>query len=1001
MLDKELFQIGSFSVTVLVVVLVALLLILLVAAFAFRQNYIIQVRLSRLMDAESAKHNQEGFVTLLRKRKKKILKNSRQVSPAIVIFSLDNLGGIYVGYKNQRLLMRTISDVFTEGLEKQEFVTRIDFSKFGLIVTDRNREEVKEFILKCIERLNETDFENYGFYTFDVTCAVYEAVPLENPKDEVALAIHTLKYAVVKDGNIYYYSQDVLDKVNKLEEINASKETAMEAGLIIPYVQPKVDFKTGKVVGGEVLVRWINDDGSIKYYPDEFIPLFESNGYIRQIDLKMFESTCIILQNAKNTGHDIIISTNFSKLTLNSLRSIDPLLEITNKFGVNPASIEIEITESEFVSTNQAFTASILRLRQAGFRIAMDDFGKEYSSLSLLTENRFDTIKVDKFFFENSLATDKEKNVAKNIINLLSSVGCKICLEGIETLTCLDYLATVNRQVLLQGYYFSKPIPEVKFEQFLDTTFPFNYPEDSDKPKPQVIIQTVEVEKRVEVEKKPAEPADGDTNNHTTINVTTNTQNEALDSLKAQMAEMQKKFEQQLQEQRDLTHKRDMELMQQQLEFIKKTQEMQAKNKPVELETQLIDNREDERVRRLKEQLDELERERERERRERDRERDRDRDSYRDRRDYDDLQQQIRDLRNQQNNNNNGPIYAQPMGYPYPYPPYAPYPYPYPYPQQQPQQNIDVDALIDKLSKKQKEQVDSAMDEMKAQNQTLQDRLDAERKEREELEAMLRDIQAKAEEEEVDEAEQEREQEEADKALTLDVDALPVDDDNDTDDDSDDDNDSDADADDDADVENEEPVEKSELTLEQIEALVKNYQDRFQEDWMSHAKEELQGGFDELVKGLRFYKLQNAERKTFVDKVKKLSPEVKQIYNIVKNEFMKYNGVTNKLTNSCDVLYKGRNQIAKINFTKSKVRLYLGLDPNNEEYAKIPHKDLSSKRAHARTPFYMLLKSPLSVKRAKKLIADLMVIHNCDENVNYKPIDYATKYKFFKKDQKK
>ena len=983
MLDKVLFQIGSFEVTVLVVVLVALLIVLLVAAMAFRQNYIIQVRLSRLMDAESAKHNHEGFVTLLRKRKKKILKNSRQVSPAIVIFSLDNLGGVYVGYKNQRLLMRTISDVFTEGLKKREFVTRIDFCKIGLIVTDRNREEVKKFILKCIEHLNEIEFPNYGYYTFDVTCAVYEAVPLENPKDEVALAIQTLKYAVVKDGNIYYYSQDVLDKVNKLEEINASKESAMEEGFIIPYVQPKVDFKTGKVVGGEVLVRWINDDGSIKYFPDEFVPLFESNGYIRQIDLKMFEATCIILQNAKNTGHDIVVSTNFSKLTLNSLRKIDQLLEITTKYGVNPSSIEIEITESEFVSTNQAFTASILRLRQAGFRIAMDDFGKDYSSLSLLTENRFDTIKVDKFFFENSLATDKEKNVAKNIINLLSSVGCKICLEGIETLTCLDYLATVNRQVLLQGYYFSKPIPEVKFEQFLDTIFPFNYPVDSDKIKPQVIVQTVEVEK------KGVDATDTDTNNHTTINVTTNAQNEALDSLKAQMSEMQRKFEQQLQEQRELTHKRDIELMQQQLEFIKKTQEMQAKNKPVELETQLIDNREDDRVKRLKEQLDELERERERDRRERERERDRERDSYRDRRDYDDLQQQIRDLKNQQNNNG-------PMGYPYPYPPYAPYPYPYPYPQQQQsQQNIDVDALIDKLSKKQKEQVDSAMDEMKAQNQSLQDRLDAERKEREELEAMLKDIQTKAEEE-VSLEEQEREQEEADNALTLDIDALPVDDgqedseDNDTDDaDSDDEN------------EAEKPVEKSELTLEQIEALVKNYQDRFQEDWMSHAKEELQGGFDELVKGLKFYKLQNAERKTFVDKVKKLSPAVKQIYNIVKNEFMKYNGVTNKLTNSCDVLYKGRNQIAKINFTKSKVRLYLGLDPNNEEYKKIPHKDLSSKRAHARTPFYMLLKSPLSVKRAKKLIADLMVMHNCEENLNYKPIDYATKYKFFKKDQKK
>ena len=994
MLDKVLFNIGSFEVTVLIVILFALLLILIVAAVAFQQNYLIQVRLSRLMDAESNKHNQEGFVTLLHKRRKKILKNSRQVSPAIIIFSLENLGGIYVGYKQQRLLMRTISDVFTEGLEKPEFVSRIDFSKFGVILTDRNREQVKEYILKCINRLNETSFENYGLYTFDYTAAVYEAVPLENEKREVDLAVHTLKYAVIKDGNIYYYSQDVLNMVQKLETINSLKETAMENNQIIPYVQPKVDFKTGKVVGGEVLVRWINPDGSIQYYPDEFVPVFESNGYIRTIDMKMFESACQISQNARNTGHaDVIISTNFSKLTLNSLRTVEPLLQITSKYGVDPSQIEIEITESEFVSTNQAFTTSILRLRQAGFRISMDDFGKEYSSLALLTENRFDTIKVDKFFFENSLSTEKEKNVATNIINLLKSVGCKICLEGIETLTCLDYLATVNRNMILQGYYFSKPIPQPKFEQFLDTIFKFEYPDDSDQPK-------VEVK-----EKKEEKDESGDTTNHTTINVTTNTQTAEITALKEQMAAMQHTFEEQLRLEREQAHKRDMDLMNQQIEFIKKTQELQAQNKPEELETKIVDRREDERVRRLQEQLDLLERERDRERRERD--------SYRDRRDYEDLQQQIRDLRNSQNN---GPTYVQPiqpMGYPYPYPPYAPYPYPYaaPYPAQ-PQQPIDVDALIEKLSKKQKEQVDSAVDEMKAQNQTLQERLEAERREREELEAMLRDIQERQNEPEepiVDEATQEAEQEAANEALVLDVDELPqadvneaVEDAEEVEDTEDGDaEDGDAEGDGESEEAQEEPVEKPELTLEQIEALVKSYQDRFKDDWMSHAKEELQGGFDELTKGLKFYKLHNAEKRTFVDKVKKLNPEMKQIYNIVKNELMKYNGVTNRLTNSCDVIYKGRNQIAKINFTSSKIRLYLALDPKSEEYEKIPHKDLSDKRAHARTPFYMLLKSALSVKRAKKLITDLMVKNGCEENTSYKPIDYATKYKFFKKDQKK
>lgn len=166
-LDKVLFTIKDFEVTILVIILALLILILLVAAIAFRQNYIIQVRLSRLMDAESVKHNQEGFVFLLNKRKKKIQKLSKEISPTIVIFSLENLGTLYVGYKNHRHLMRTITDIFTEGLENPEFVSRVDFSKIGVILTDRNRETVKEYILKCLKRLDETEFENYGYYTFD------------------------------------------------------------------------------------------------------------------------------------------------------------------------------------------------------------------------------------------------------------------------------------------------------------------------------------------------------------------------------------------------------------------------------------------------------------------------------------------------------------------------------------------------------------------------------------------------------------------------------------------------------------------------------------------------------------------------------------------------------------------------------------------------------------------------------------------------------------------
>lgn len=1121
MLDKELFKIGNFSVTGLVMLLSVLLLILLVAAIAFRQNYIIQVRLSRLMDAESIKHNYEGFTTLLNKRKKKIKKASRQVSPAIVIFSLENLASLYIGYKNNRYLMRTISDIFTEGLYKPEFVSRIDFSKFGVVLADRNREEVKEYILKCIERLNETDFEAYGYYTFDVTCAVYEAVPFQNIKREVDLAIHTLKYATIKDEHIYYYSEDVLRTVLRLEEMNEIKETELENGHIVGYIQPKIDFTNGKIVGGEILARWINEDKTTRFNVDEFIPLFESNGFIRQIDLKMFETACEVVSYAQRKNVDIIVSVNFARLTVNSLRNVDKLLEITSKHSINPDRIEIELSETQFGSYNRSFETALLRIRQAGFRISLDNFGKEKTSLSLLSENRFENVKLDKFFFENSLANEKEKNMAKNTISLLSSLGCKIVLVGVETLTCLDYLSTVKRDLSIQGNYFSYPVPISKFDP--EMTFKLNYADDSDKQT--VEVNTVEMTKIVE-------PIYANTT-QLVPNELLNSKIREVDELRMHLfaehqrllAEVESQKQQLLEERR----KAEMEALKQQFE---QTRMIDKYDRDIEdLRRQLSDK--DRQIDDKQREIMERDREIENLRRQLDDARDRPNIYEKDHR-VDQLLFEFQNLKNQQNNNQGGsakdfemallrhqledlkdqsqardhqlemdalkrqmediknsqnqPQIAQP--------------------QRDPEMDIqmyemrrqleeirqnqketsqtnkeeskpsvDVEALIKELSNKHKDELDSAISkiqsdnqstieelksqnealkansesqldslklqnesllndlqnkhtealneiksqndvimqqnsDIKSQNEELQEKLEAERREREELEAMLRDLQmGSSSEDEISDEEAEAIQEEANNALSLNEDDLVeesnhnsiVEDhiEDESDDDSEEEHEDESEDDEEESKAKEEHVEKSELSLEEIEALIKNYQDRFQDDWMIHAKAELQGGFDELVKGLKFYKLKNQERRTFVDKVKKLTPELKQIYNIIKNEFMKYKGVTNRLTNSCDVIYKGRGQVGKINFTASKIKLYLAVDPNNEEYSKIPHKDLSGKKTHARTPFYMLLKSPLSIKRAKKLIADMMENLECEENPSYKPIDYATKYKFFKKDQKK
>ncbi len=964
MLDKELFPIGSFKVTVLVVLLVFVVIVLLIAAIAFRKNYILQVKLSQMIDSESAIHNTQGTLVLLKKKRKKLKKMASSSQPAIMIVQIDNLGWLYVGYKKKNQLLRELVKVFQEDLNAGEFVTRLDFNRICVVSVNRNRASFRAYVDSLNQKLDDLDIDGYGLYSFFLTVAVYENATLEYPKEDLAMAMATLSYAVVKDGNINYYSDEVKAKVKQLEMINQLKDSALANNQFVAYVQPKVSFESGKVVGGEVLVRWLDNEQNVLYHPHEFIPLFESNGFIKKIDMLMFENACKILQFLANTQHsDIVISTNFSRLTLNSMKNTDHLIEMAHHYSFDPSRLEIEITETGFMESQNGFSNALFRLRQAGFRVAMDDFGKEYSSLSLLTENKFNSIKMDKFFFENNLSQEKEKDVVFNIINMLSKVNCEIVLEGIESKQVLDALAPISRKLVLQGYYFSRPLPIPKFESFIDNVFTFDYPEIID-----VDMSTAQVADIIPLQ-GPNATVQALPNGNTSINITGlgmgSNNDKELEEMRRQMDEMRHQFEKTLEEQRRLAQEEEMNRMREEIERLRNQPKEPEKsdNEDIlalkrEIEYLKDSNRRDyrdEEIERLRRQLEDMRNTRYYERGNTYYVADHILDSSRDR-ELDLLQRQIDELKDQKD--------------------------------QQPQQPaIDINELIARLSQTQNENAHYEVERAQAEAQSLKDKLEQERKEKEKLEEMLKDLQeSKDEEPEITETQIAQEQAEADKKLDLNAINLSNKDDDDDDEDDDDDDD-----------EDDGNLKKPSLTLEEIEAIIKNYQDKYRDDWNQQAKAELKDGYYEVIDGLKYYK--GKQKRTFIDKIKKASPEVKQIFNMVKNEFMKY-GVTNKLTKSYDCFYKGRNLVGKISMTSSKIKVYVAADPKDPKYQNYPHKDISEKKAHAKTPYYALIKSHLSVKRIGTVIADAMSNAGLSEVDNYKPIDYATKYKFYKSDQK-
>ena len=228
------------------------------------------------------------------------------------------------------------------------------------------------------------------------------------------------------------------------------------------YLQPKYDIDKQKVCGAEALVRW-NRPGYGLVPPDEFIPIFEENSFIIDIDYYIFDKVCELTRSLLDQGKTPVpISVNFSRLHLNNTKILTKLKENLEKYNLTPEYIEIEITESA-LADNDSYMYSILNeIHRMGFKLAMDDFGTGLSSLNSLRKLPFDILKLDKDFFQKNHITNREQIVIRNIVRLGKELSMTIVSEGIETIEQINFLKGIKCPII-QGYFFSKPLPHSEF----------------------------------------------------------------------------------------------------------------------------------------------------------------------------------------------------------------------------------------------------------------------------------------------------------------------------------------------------------------------------------------------------------------------------------------------------------------------------------------------------------------------------------------------------------
>lgn len=283
--------------------------------------------------------------------------------------------------------------------------------------------------------------------------------------DRARMALTTIKQEFSK--HVAFYDENMRDKVLWDQMISSQLQKALEEGQVRPYLQPVVDSH-GNVVGAEALVRWIHPvDGLLS--PGSFIPVFERNGMIAEVDKYMWRAACKILADWKAQGReDLFISVNISPKDFYFMDVAAEVEAVVSEYGIDPSRLRVEITESAMMDDIENRVKILNDLKEHGFMVEMDDFGSGYSSLNMLKDMPVEIIKLDMVFLKESHNDNKAQKILKHIVKLSEDLGVTSLTEGVETYDQYEMLVDMGCK-LFQGYYFAKPMPVEEFNTFCST----------------------------------------------------------------------------------------------------------------------------------------------------------------------------------------------------------------------------------------------------------------------------------------------------------------------------------------------------------------------------------------------------------------------------------------------------------------------------------------------------------------------------------------------------
>ena len=341
--------------------------------------------------------------------------------------------------------------------------SRVESDTFFLYLA--SRENYEEII---INKLEEVTAELDKVYHINFKVGIYHNVDksqsIEKRFDDAMRALRRNDDSLKSTFVVYnkgMHEKELFEEKLVLEFDKSIKEKQFHV-----YLQPKMDISGDepRLTSAEALVRWVHPEHGI-IPPLTFIPLFEKNGLIQKLDAFIWNEAASQVRKWKDEyGINLPISINVSRVDLFNDKLADELHDILKRNNISMDELFLEVTESAVVSDTSEILKNVKILKEKGFIIEMDDFGTGYSSMHMVSTLPLDALKIDMVFISNLLSSEKDKRMVQIILEIAKLLNAKTIAEGVENKEQLDLLKEMGID-MVQGYYFSKPLPISEFNK--------------------------------------------------------------------------------------------------------------------------------------------------------------------------------------------------------------------------------------------------------------------------------------------------------------------------------------------------------------------------------------------------------------------------------------------------------------------------------------------------------------------------------------------------------